>query len=84
MGQYQHQQHQQLPAFIPGPYTPTLPSQQPAGAGTNPPVPSMGGSVEGEQEDPMVRSERELKEKKAKRDAVSEIIRSMLMCEILY
>ena len=84
MGQYQHQQHQQLPAYIPGAYTPTLPSQQPAGAGTNPPVPNMGGSAEGEQEDPMVRSERELKEKKVKRDAVSERNRSVLTSEILY
>ena len=72
MGQYQYQQHQQLPAFTPGAYTPTLPSQQPVGADTNPPVPNVGGSAEGEQEDPMARSERALKEKKAERDAVSE------------
>ena len=77
-------QQQQLPAFTPGAYTPTLPSQQAAGDSTNPPVPNMGGSAEGEQEDPMVRSERELKEKKAKRDAVSERSLSMLMSEILY
>lgn len=83
MGQYQYQQHQ-LPSFNPGAYTPTLPSQQPAGAGTNPPDPNMGGSAEGEQEDPMARSERELREKKAKRDAVSERTRTMLMSEIVY
>lgn len=82
MGQYQQQQQQQLPAFIPGAYTPTLPSQQPAGAAPNPPVPGIGGSAEGEQEDPLARSERELKEKKAKRDAVSE--RSRLTSGNLY
>jgi hypothetical protein len=84
LGQYQHLQQQQLPAFTPGAYTPTLPSQQPAGAVTNPPVPSVGGSAEGEQEDPLVRSERELAEMRAEREAVSEIYRPMLMFEILY
>lgn len=63
---------QQLPSFTPGGFTPSLPSQQPTGAGTNPPVPNTGGAAEGEQEDPFARSERELKEKKAKRDAVSD------------
>ena len=82
MGQYQYQQHQHLPAFTPGAYTPVLPSQQPAGADTNPPIPNVGGSAEGEQEDPMARSERALKEKKAEREAVSES--SRLTSGILY
>ena len=69
MSGYHYQQQQQLPTFA-EPYPPTLPAQQPAGAGANPPVRNRGGAAEGEQEDPMVRSERELKEKKAKRDAV--------------
>ena len=84
MGPYRQQQQQQLPAFTPVAYTPTLLSQQPTGAGTNSPVPSMGDSAEGEQENPLARSERELKEKKAKREAVSEKSRSMLTSEILY
>lgn len=62
---------QQIPRFEPGAFTPTLPSQQPVGAAANPPVTSTGGSAEREEEDPMARSERELKEKRAKRDAVS-------------
>jgi hypothetical protein len=61
MGQYQQQQPP-LPTFTPGAFTPSLPSQQPSGAGANPP---------GEEEDPLARSERELKEKRAKREAVS-------------
>lgn len=83
MGQYQHLQQQQLPAFTPGAYTPTLPSQPPAGAVTNPPVPSVGGSAEGEQEDPLARSERELEKMRAEREAVSDRYRPMLMFEIL-
>lgn len=75
---------QQIPRFEPGAFTPTLTSQQSAGAAANPPVPNTGGSAEGEQEDPMARSERELKEKKAKREAVSEQNQSMLMFDVLY
>jgi hypothetical protein len=65
MGQYQ-EQRPPLPTFTPGDFTPSLPSQQPSGAGTNSP---------GEEEDPMARSERELKEKRAKREAVSDTYR---------
>jgi hypothetical protein len=62
MGPYQ-QQRPPLPTFTGEAFTPSLPSQLPSGVGTDPP---------GEEEDPMVRSERELKEKRAKREAVSD------------
>lgn len=84
MGGYPHEQQQQLPLFAPEAFTPTLPSQQPAGTAPGAPIPNMGGAAGGEQEDPMARSERELKEKKAKREAVSGRNRSMLMSETLY
>jgi hypothetical protein len=84
MSQYQQQQQRQLHSFNPGDFTPSLLSQQPTGADVNPPVPNTGDAAEGEEEDPMARSERELKEKRAKREAVSERHRSPLMLKILY
>jgi hypothetical protein len=83
MGQYQ-QQRSSLPSFTPRAFTTSLPSHQPTGAGANPPVPNTGGAAEGEEEDPMVRSERELKAKRAKREAVSEKTCPILILETLY
>lgn len=60
------------PEPIPASFTPNLLGPQPAGAAVHPPVPNVGGFAEGEEEDPMRRSERELETKKAEREAVSE------------
>jgi hypothetical protein len=83
MGQYQQQQPPLL-TFNPGAFTPSVPSHQPTDAGANPPVPNTGGAAEGEEEDPMVRSERELKEKRAKRETVTEKTCPILILETLY
>ena len=72
MSNYQFQPHQHVPGFGGESFTPSYLPQQPAGAALNPPVPDMGGFVEGEEEDPMVRSERDFQAKQAEREAVSD------------
>jgi hypothetical protein len=66
------QQQQQMPTFVQGSYTPSHLVQQPPRAIIDPSVPGMGGSGQGDDQDDLVRSERELQARLAEREAVSE------------